>query len=80
MPIDVMVVQNCYIEYSEDMLGFWDFSPYTLRYWDAVPAWVGQARFLRTLTYESLTKRVRHADVQRARRNILKPISRGNKY
>jgi hypothetical protein len=21
--------------------------------WDAVPAWVGQARFLRTLTYES---------------------------
>jgi hypothetical protein len=40
--------------------------------WDTVPAWVGQARFLRTLNYESLTKRVQHADVQRARRNILK--------
>jgi hypothetical protein len=31
MFIDVMVVQNCYIEYSEDVLGFWDFSPSTLR-------------------------------------------------
>ena len=48
--------------------------------WDAVPAWVGQARFLRTLTYESPTNRVRHAGVQRSRRNILKPISRGNKH
>ena len=35
--------------------------------WDTVPAWVGQARFLRTLAYESLANRVRHADVQRAR-------------
>jgi hypothetical protein len=40
--------------------------------WDTVPAWVGQTRFLRTLTYKSLAKRVRYANVQRARRNILK--------
>jgi hypothetical protein len=31
--------------------------------WGTVPAWVGQARFLQTLTYESLTERVRHANV-----------------
>jgi hypothetical protein len=44
----------------------------TEKAWDTVPAWVGQVRFLRTLTYESLAKRVQHANVQRARRNILK--------
>jgi hypothetical protein len=35
----------------------------TEKAWDTVPAWVGQARFLRTLTYESLTDRVRYTDI-----------------
>jgi hypothetical protein len=39
----------------------------TEKAWDIVPAWIGQARFLRTLIYESLIKRVRYTNVQRAR-------------
>jgi hypothetical protein len=30
----------------------------TEKAWDTVSAWVGQARFLQTLTYESLAERV----------------------
>jgi hypothetical protein len=30
-----VVVQNYYIEYSEDVLEFWDFSPSTLRYYNS---------------------------------------------